>query len=134
VQYYDVSLPEEAKAIIRESLWVVPRDIAAKVRGQYPNVSAQQVYRAWAEFSQILWRRSDNQLESAKTLLTEMDLQQEVDIFEVGLVDGVTALAWGLKKVAHRLKGQIVEVAIDATCESLFIYLLCNLLIRLYFR
>jgi len=56
-------------------------------------------------------------MDSAMLLLAEME--NEADIFQIETVPGVVALAWGIQKTATRLKDQIVEVAIDATCESI---------------
>jgi len=56
-------------------------------------------------------------MDSAKLLLIEME--NEADIFQIETVPGVVALAWGIHKTATQLKGQIVEVVIDATCESI---------------
>jgi len=56
-------------------------------------------------------------MDNAKLLLTEME--NEADIFQIETVPGVVALAWGIQKTATWLKGQVVKVAIDATCESI---------------
>ncbi|KIJ25136.1 hypothetical protein M422DRAFT_273913 [Sphaerobolus stellatus SS14] len=76
------------------------------------------VYRAWATFSETLWCQNDNQLSSAQELLGEMKLTDEVDVFELDMAPGITALAWGLKKVVKNLKDQIVEIALDATYNT----------------
>ena len=62
-----------------------------------------------------MWKRADNQMESAKLLLEEMG--EDADIFNVDCAPGVTAIAWGNKRIATCLEGKIVEVAIDATCK-----------------
>jgi hypothetical protein len=61
-----------------------------------------------------MWWWSDNQLNSAQILLR--DMEEEANIF-IKVIDGVTALAWGLLKIAKYLHSQIVVVAIDATCK-----------------
>jgi len=55
-------------------------------------------------------------MESAKLLLDEMG--EDTDILNIDCAPGVTAIAWGAKRIASRLEGKIVEVAIDATCKS----------------
>ncbi|KIJ91837.1 hypothetical protein K443DRAFT_126119 [Laccaria amethystina LaAM-08-1] len=44
--------------------------------------------------------------------------EDEMDIFEIeNLLEEVEMLAWGMKKIAKPLKGNIVEVGMDATCK-----------------
>jgi len=55
-------------------------------------------------------------LPSAKTLLAEVS--NDVDIFEpIGVPEGVEILAWGMKQIAEPLRGKVIEIRIDATCE-----------------
>ena len=117
VPYYLTQLPEEAHELIKGNLWALPSTIAANLRSKFPHVTAQQVHSAWSVYIQGEWKCADNQLDSAKILLSEMS--EDVDIFELESLDGVVALAWGLSSVANMLKGKIVEVAIDATCRFL---------------
>jgi len=115
VPYYDVSLPACTSEFIKENIWSAPSVIASKICDEFPHITRQQVYAAWSKYSEMLWKRADDQLESAKELLLEMT--EEADIFQVDTLDGVVALGWGLPMMASRLKGKIVEVAIDATCS-----------------
>ena len=64
--------------------------------------------------SEVLWKRDHSQLLSAEILLKEFG--DDVDVFDVKTADGVQQLCWGMKKIASRLKGKIVEIGIDATC------------------
>ncbi|KIJ26521.1 hypothetical protein M422DRAFT_272397 [Sphaerobolus stellatus SS14] len=96
--------------------YTVPSALAAKIREDFPHVTSQQVYRAWVTFSEILWKRSEAQMESASGLLREMP--EEASILQVETVMGVSALGWGLKEIAHTLEGKIVEIAIDATYNT----------------
>ena len=92
--------------------------MATKVRAAYPNLTIAQIYNAWRALSQTFWRRAEEQLESARKLLTENS--NEVDIFKLSNVpDGVEILAWGMKRIADLLKGKVVEVGMDATCKSI---------------
>ena len=105
--YYDVSLPPEAAALIRENLeWICPSEIAKKVQSTYPSVTTNQVHTAWTTMSKTLWKQGTQQIPSTRTLLGEL---QDVD--------GVEHVAWVMKKIALPLRGQIVEIGMDATCE-----------------
>jgi hypothetical protein len=88
----------------------------SKVQTAYPQVTSKQVHRAWRELSQTYWRRDELQLPSARKLLAEYP--KEVDLFHVnGVLEDVELLAWGMMKIATPLKGQIVEIGMDATCK-----------------
>ena len=110
-------MPLEALQIIREQAeWSTPSAMATKVQAAYPHVTTSQIHSAWRELSETYWRREDAQLPSAKTLLAE--LGEEVDIFQpVGVPEDVEILAWGMKRIAEPLRGKVVEIGIDATCE-----------------
>ncbi|KAF8995535.1 hypothetical protein BDQ17DRAFT_1330478 [Cyathus striatus] len=85
-----------------------------KIQTLFPNVTRLQVQSAWKEFSKVHWYCDDLQLPSAKILLGEF--KDEVDIFKPqGLPEGVEMLAWGMKIVANKLKGKIIEIGMDAT-------------------
>lgn len=118
--YVDVTMPEAALDIIRDNAeWSTPVELVGKVQAAFPAVSAQQIHRAWMEFSELYWRFDDAQLPSAEKLLQEHG--DDVDIFEPeGVPDGVEMLCWGMKKIAGPLKGKIVEIGVDATCTCRF--------------
>ena len=114
--YYDVSLPPEAAALIRENLeWFSPHKIAKRVLPTYPVITAKQVHAAWTTMSETLWKRGREQLPSVKTLLGE--LEDDVTVLDVPKLEGVEQIAWVMKKVLLPLSGKIVEIGIDATCE-----------------
>lgn len=111
-------MPPEAADIIRENLeWSTPSSIIPKVQAVYPQVTGKQVHKAWADMSEVLWKRDHLQLPSAKKLLQEFS--DDVDVFEVNVAEGVEILCWGMKKTLARLKGKVVEIGIDATCKVL---------------
>jgi len=56
-------------------------------------------------------------MESAIKLLDENT--EHVDRFDIEPIEGVTALAWGLKSVVKHVRN-VVEVVMDATCKSLY--------------
>jgi hypothetical protein len=41
----------------------------------------------------------------------------EVKVFDIERAGCVEQLAWGMKKILEGLRGQVVEIGIDATCE-----------------
>jgi hypothetical protein len=55
------------------------------------------------------------QLSSVELLLKKFP--DEVEIFDIEVVEGVEQLAWGMKKILESLKGKVVEIGIDAMCE-----------------
>ncbi len=65
--------------------------------------------------SETLWKRDKMQLPSAKILMEEF--KDDVDVFDVKPPDGVEQLCWGMKRIGAELRGQIVEIALDATCK-----------------
>jgi hypothetical protein len=113
--YYDVALPAMAAEIIRDNLeWNTPTSICPKVQALYPQVTGKQVHRAWSDMSEMLWKKDQLQLPSARKLLLEF--KNEVDVFEIPVAEGIEQLCWGMKKIASRLRGKVVEIGIDATC------------------
>jgi hypothetical protein len=47
----------------------------------------------------------------------QSEWEDGVDVFDLSLREGVTALGWGVKRVSDRSSGLVVEIALDATCE-----------------
>ncbi|KAJ6622226.1 hypothetical protein B0H10DRAFT_1944828 [Mycena sp. CBHHK59/15] len=119
VGYVDVSMPPEALDMIRDSVeWTTPVVMVAKVQAAFPNVTAQQIHRAWTEMSEPFWCFNDDQLLSTKKLLEEHT--NDIDIFEPqDILEGVEMLCWGMKKIAEPLKGKVVEIGVDTTCKKL---------------
>lgn len=119
-QYFDVEMPPGAVDIIRDNLeWSTPVSITPQVQAVYPNMTGKQVHRAWTEMSEMLWKRDHLQLPSAEILLKEYG--DDVDVFDIPVEDGVQQLCWGMKKIAAKLKGKVVEIGIDATCMCNFL-------------
>ena len=115
--YVDVRMPPEALQMIQEQAeWSTPSAMATKIQSIYAQVTTMQINAAWRELSQQYWRRDEMQLPSAKKLLAEYG--DDVDVFEpVGIPEGVEILAWGMKRIAGPLRGKVVEIGMDATCE-----------------
>lgn len=69
---------------------------------------------------QMLWRRHDNELESAKMLLAEFTSNTKYELEPIQLPDdggGYTAIAFALPSLIHTWVGTIREVALDSTCK-----------------
>jgi hypothetical protein len=114
--YYDVSLPPEAAALIRDNLeWFSPHEVTKLVLQTYPSITTNQVHAAWTMMSETLWKRDKEQLPSVKLLLGE--LENDVAVLDLPRMEGVEQVAWVMKKIVFRLQGKIVEIGIDATCK-----------------
>lgn len=117
VHYFNVDLPPEAADIIRDGLeWSTPNEMVGRVQLRFPNVTATQIHAAWTRMSDVLWKRDPNQMLSAKTLMAEFG--SEIEIIDCRPAEGVEQLAWGMKLIADQLRGQVVEVGLDATCKQ----------------
>ena len=106
-------------------LQILPPLLALYIHSRTLGISmAKQVHAAWTEMSETLWKRDQYQLTSAGILLNEYSV--DVDMFEIPVAEGVEQLCWGIKKVVSRLKGKVVEVAIDVTCECTCFMVIIN--------
>ena len=57
IPYYDVSLPPEAAALIRDNIeCLCPNKVAKKVLLTYPSITTKQVHTAWTTMSETLWK------------------------------------------------------------------------------
>ncbi len=113
--YENVDMPEGALDLIRMYLFSFPPLIAAEVQKNFPSVTNKQVHNAWVQLSADFWKMDEDQIISAKMLLVK--LKDQADAWEFDVPEGVQAIGWGLKGIAERLREQVVEVALDATCE-----------------
>ena len=94
-----------------------PVSITPKVQAAFPQVTPKQVHTAWTQMSEMLWKRDNMQMPLAKLLLEE--LKDEVDLFDIKLLEGVEQVAWGIKPILRKLQDEVVEIGIDVTCEYL---------------
>jgi hypothetical protein len=117
--YFSIDMPPEVLQMLRENILIAtPSALVTIIRTKYPQVSAAQIYAAWRKMSESLWKRGDDQMDSASELLKEFEKAGKVDVFsEMKVEEDVTAMAWGLPQIASRIKASVVEVAMDATCE-----------------
>ena len=65
--------------------------------------------------SETLWKWDNEQVASVKALLAEH--QDNAAILDLPRMEGVEQVAWVMKKIVLPLRGKIVEIGIDATCE-----------------
>ncbi|KAG2139796.1 uncharacterized protein EDB93DRAFT_1241918 [Suillus bovinus] len=71
--YFDITMPAEATEIICNNLeWSIPSTLVPRIQGLFSNITSKQVHSAWSCMSQILWKKDENQLTSAKLLLDEL--------------------------------------------------------------
>ena len=110
-------MPAEALQIIQEEAeWSTPFAMTMKIQSIHPHVTTNQIHTAWREQSKVHWLHDEEQLPSAQKLLAKYG--DDMDIFEpVDIPDGVEMLAWGMKRIAEPLRGKVVEIGMDATCE-----------------
>ncbi|KAL0563702.1 hypothetical protein V5O48_018363 [Marasmius crinis-equi] len=117
--YVDVAIPVATVEYITDHLEFKPHDLFKALRTEHNTLTSDQVYSAWLRLSEVLWRRDDNQMVSARKLLKELETAGEVDVFNTVSVDGIEQLAWGMKKLAKELTGiGVVEIGIDATFNT----------------
>ncbi len=116
--YYNVSMPEAALRIIRDNLAIVrPSDLVTTIQQRWDNITASQIYSAWAKMSETIWKRCPEQLPSARALLDEYPDNIE-EFKEITPPEGVEQLCFGLKRVLNGLRGKVVEIGLDATCKT----------------
>ena len=118
--YEDVGMPTAALDFIHDHVFSPPLLITAEVRRLWPSVSSKQVYDTWSCLTEDLWKSDKDQLVSAKDLLRR--LGDQVDTWDLDVPEGVVAIGWGMKVIAEKLRDQIVEVALDATCECIILW------------
>ncbi len=117
--YFNVDLPPEAADIIREGLeWSTPNEMTVtrvQHRSSYPNVTAAPIHSAWTRMSDVLWKRNQYQSPSAKILRSEFG--DQIEVLDCDPAEGVEQLAWGMCLIVEQLRGKVVEIGVDATCE-----------------
>jgi hypothetical protein len=113
--YVVTSTPKEAIEEMKKMLDYSPTEVATCLRKKWNHLRQKQIYRLWSQLCEAAWRRDPNPMESAKRLIRE---EPSVDLWELTVPEGVVALAWGMKDIAGRIGKEIVEIGIDATCES----------------
>ena len=117
VHYYDIFMPPEAAALIRECLeWTCPNEITKRVQMTHPSITMNQIHTAWTTISETLWKWGIEQLLSVRVLLGEF--KEEIAVLDLPAMEGVEQVVWVMKKIILLLYGKVVEIGIDATCKS----------------
>ncbi|KAJ6601866.1 hypothetical protein DFH09DRAFT_1270764 [Mycena vulgaris] len=86
-----------------------------------PAFSQKAVYNFWIKQEQTQWRRHENELDSAKILLTEFSRSPQYELKPIRLPDdggGCTAIAFALPSLIRQWGGTIREVALDSTFNT----------------
>jgi len=98
----------------KQAEWVMPSDLATKVRLTYSQVLTAQVYNKWKAVSETHWQHDNLQIPFTRKLLVEFS--DDMDIFKPkNIPDSAEILAWGIKKIAEPLKGKVIEIGMDIT-------------------
>lgn len=114
--YEDVRLPKEVFSYIQKNMAnFSPSEMMPAIRVKNPTVTVPQVHRAWGTISENTWKLDKDQINSARLFIAKME--KELALLDLEVEEGVEQVAWVNTCVDMRLKGKIVEVAIDATCE-----------------
>jgi hypothetical protein len=123
--YENVAMPGGAEAIIRENLeWSTPSNLVPQVQALFKHVTSKQIHHAWRRMSEEVWKRQENQMNSARQLLQDFQAQgAETKLLEFGpseVPEGVEILAFSFPKVISSLqqgRNVIEEIGLDATCK-----------------
>ena len=114
-----VDMPSSAIDLIAENVDLTPSIILPRIQKLYPHITATQIHKAWSQMSKILWKWDNNQLESARLLLSEFEEKQDITLLELPVHEGMIAIGWSLLKIIQWIKGNnIIEIVMDATCVS----------------
>ena len=105
--FENVNMPEAALEYIREHVSSFPPLITAEVQKRW--------HDAWGGLSKEPWKIHNNQIILAQGLLKKSNAQ--VDAWEFPVPEGMHAIGWRMKGISEKLRDQIVEVALDATCR-----------------
>jgi hypothetical protein len=114
-QYYNVSMPADVLDLIQSQLTQCPPNILLpEIQARYPHITNSQVHSAWLSMSEKTWKKDQDQITSARMVLSEC---KDIELLELGVPEGVVMVAWGNTRIAACLTGKVTEIVIDATCE-----------------
>jgi hypothetical protein len=108
-------MPPEALSYIKAQLHLTPGIIASQLAETFPDLTQAQVYAAWSRLSETYWKKDEDPFISASQLLRE-DVRG-VDLWDLQVPDGVTAIAWGCRRISNKIGAKVLEIGLDATCE-----------------
>lgn len=81
-----------------------------------PEFTRKQVRTEWARVNSAAWKLDDNPQTSAKMVLEKFE-GKEVEVITVREEPGLAVVAFAVKCAMDDWAGEVVEVAIDGTCE-----------------
>ncbi|KAJ6538671.1 hypothetical protein DFH09DRAFT_930214 [Mycena vulgaris] len=127
-KYVCIDLPDEVRDFISKnskmrSFQVILIQLWKEILKSHPRPAFSQkaVYNVWIKQEQTQWRRHENELDSAKILLTEFSRSPQYELKPIRLPDdggGCTAIAFALPSLIRQWGGTIREVALDSTFNT----------------
>ncbi|CAG8718659.1 26839_t:CDS:2 [Racocetra persica] len=78
-----------------------------------PNVTEKQIYYWWINFSQHIWKKDEDQIQSAIKIIEECD---DTEIILSIVENGVTIISFGVIELINKLDVNAVEIGVDVTC------------------
>ncbi|EJD33441.1 hypothetical protein AURDEDRAFT_22475, partial [Auricularia subglabra TFB-10046 SS5] len=115
--YCNIEVSCDVKAFIAEKRHLTPSAIFLELLKRDPTTELEQwqIAHHWASICQDQWRRSDDQVESARKIIAE---HPDAIPIELDGELGVTALAFLVKECAESLNTGVVELAMDSTWKT----------------
>ncbi|CAG8450754.1 12527_t:CDS:1 [Racocetra fulgida] len=110
----------EIKDYVQDHLQQTPRVIWENIGTNYPNITEKQIYYWWLNLSQHLWKKDDNQIQSAIKII---ESYTGIEIILTITDDEVTMISFGIIEIINRLGVNAVEIGIDATCMYSYLFL-----------
>ncbi|KDQ08348.1 hypothetical protein BOTBODRAFT_166049 [Botryobasidium botryosum FD-172 SS1] len=122
VPYCDVSLPEDVKDLVRNSLDKTPVQIWREIIQKHPDpisFNHKQVYQLWYSLVRIQWTLDVDEVRSAKKLLSGLGKDPKLgsltfDRVDIDVPDGLSALAFSVPIMLEKWGARIREVALDS--------------------
>jgi hypothetical protein len=95
-----------------------PYQIWEHVLREYPHteLTEKQVYAYWQQLNTARWWLKDDQVESACAILQRVD-GIKIDIISIPTETGIDAIAFAFKDILEGYGEEIIEVAMDSTCQ-----------------
>jgi hypothetical protein len=86
---------------------------------RYPQteLTEKQVYAYWQQLNVARWRLRDDQVESARAILQRVN-GIKIDVIPILAEAGIDAIAFAFKDILEGYGEEVIEVAMDSTCQS----------------
>ncbi|PIL26554.1 hypothetical protein GSI_12312 [Ganoderma sinense ZZ0214-1] len=123
VPYCPIDLPDDVVAMINENPNQTVSQLWTEILKTHPKpaFSRATVYARWAQNDRKLWKRHDDEFQSASALLQEaLGLPEGPAVEPIDLPDedGFTGLAFALPQLLGQWGGRIRELALDSTFNT----------------